>query len=155
MKDKRTPQEKMSNNHAGYGNRYAKPVTTGRIMVQNMQETGPRPLSLDDDAEIIDSSKEFILHLLQISGPRRKRLQNDGADAGKNIRCIQGTVEIMTGQVVPQFNQAPTTYNTAQQQYNTVQQPYNNVQPQYKPTQPQYNTMQYNQAPQYNVPRGD
>jgi hypothetical protein len=29
------------------------------------------------------------------------------------------------------------------------------VQPQYNTTQPQYNTTQYNQAPQYNAPRGD
>jgi hypothetical protein len=63
--------------------------------------------------------------------------------------------EMMTGQATPQFNPVPAPYNTAQQQYNTVQQPYNNVQPQYNPTQPQYNTAQYNQVPQYNVPRGD
>jgi hypothetical protein len=36
-----------------------------------------------------------------------------------------------------------------------VKQPYNNAQPQYNPAQPQYNTVQYNQGPQYNVPRGD
>jgi hypothetical protein len=64
-------------------------------------------------------------------------------------------VKMMTGQVVPQFNQAPTPYNTAQQQYNTTQQPYNNVQQHYNPSEPQYNTTQYRQAPQYNAPRGD
>jgi hypothetical protein len=62
--------------------------------------------------------------------------------------------EMMTGQAVPQFNQAPAPYNTAQQQYNTAQQPYNNTQPQYNPTQPQYNTAQYNQAPPYNAREG-
>jgi hypothetical protein len=62
---------------------------------------------------------------------------------------------MMTGQAMPQFNQAPAPYNTVQQQYNTVQQPYNNVQLQYNLAQPQYNTMQYNQAPQYNMSRGD
>jgi len=36
-----------------------------------------------------------------------------------------------------------------------MQQPYNNTQLQYNPVQPQYNTAQYNQAPQYNAPRGD
>jgi hypothetical protein len=40
------------------------PATTGRVMVRNMQETGSRPLSLHNDAEIPDSSEEFILHLL-------------------------------------------------------------------------------------------
>jgi hypothetical protein len=63
--------------------------------------------------------------------------------------------EMMTGQAAPQFNPVPAPYNTVQQQYNTAQQPYNNVQPQYNATQPQYNTAQYNQAPQYNAPRGD
>jgi hypothetical protein len=63
--------------------------------------------------------------------------------------------EMMTGQATPQFNQVPAPYNTAQQQYNTAQQPYNTAQPQYNTTQPQYNTTQYNQAPQYNAPRGD
>jgi hypothetical protein len=33
-------------------------------MVGNMQENGSRPLSLYDDAEVPDSSKEFLLHLL-------------------------------------------------------------------------------------------
>jgi hypothetical protein len=64
MQDERTPQEQMSNIRAVHGNRHAKPTTTGRIMVQNMQETGSRPLSLHDDAEVSDSSKEFLLHLL-------------------------------------------------------------------------------------------
>jgi hypothetical protein len=64
MQNERTPQEQMPNIRIVYGNRYAKPATTGRIMVRNMQETGSRPLSLHDDAEIPDSSKEFILHLL-------------------------------------------------------------------------------------------
>jgi hypothetical protein len=63
--------------------------------------------------------------------------------------------EMMTGQATPQFNQVPAPYNTVQQQYNTAQQPYNTAQPQYNTTQPQYNTAQYNQAPQYNAPRGD
>jgi hypothetical protein len=64
MQDGRTPQERMSNIRAVYGNRHAKPATTGRIMVRNMQETGSRPLPLHDDAEVPDSSKEFLLHLL-------------------------------------------------------------------------------------------
>jgi hypothetical protein len=45
--------------------------------------------------------------------------------------------EMMTGQVVPQFNQVPAPYNTAQQQYNTTQKPYN-------APQPHYNIVQYN-----------
>jgi hypothetical protein len=69
MQDERTPQERVPNIRAVYGSRYAKPITNGRAMVRNMQETGSRPLPLHDDAEIPDSPKEFILHLLQISGP--------------------------------------------------------------------------------------
>jgi hypothetical protein len=49
--------------------------------------------------------------------------------------------EMMIGQAVPQFTQAPAPYNTTQQEYNTASQLYNNVQPQYNPSQPQYNTM--------------
>jgi hypothetical protein len=49
--------------------------------------------------------------------------------------------KMMTGQVVPKFNQAPTPYKNAQLQYNLAQ--------------IQYNTMQYNQEPQYNASRGD
>jgi hypothetical protein len=36
-----------------------------------------------------------------------------------------------------------------------MKQPYNNAQPYYNATQPHYNTAEYNQAPQYNAPRGD
>jgi hypothetical protein len=88
MQDGRTPQEQMPNIRVVHGNMYSKSVTTWRIMVRNMQETRSRPLSLHNDVEILDNPKKFILHLLQVNGPRRQRLQNYGADVGDNIRCI-------------------------------------------------------------------
>jgi hypothetical protein len=70
MEDEWTPQERMANVHAVYGSRYSKSITTRRTMVRNLQKIGSRPLSLHDDEEILDNPKEFILHLLQVSGPR-------------------------------------------------------------------------------------
>ena len=64
MQDGRRPQERISNIRAIYGNKHAKPATTGMTMVQNMKETGSQPLSLHDDAEVPESSKEFLLHVL-------------------------------------------------------------------------------------------
>jgi hypothetical protein len=46
----RTPQERMSNIHMVYGNTNAKYVTKMRNMVRSLQETGPRSVSLPNDA---------------------------------------------------------------------------------------------------------
>jgi hypothetical protein len=78
----------MSDIRAVYGNRHAKPAATGGTMVRNLIETGSQTLPLHADAKISNSPNEIILHILQVSGPRRQRLLNYGVDAGKNLRHI-------------------------------------------------------------------
>jgi hypothetical protein len=50
-------------------------------------------------------------------------------------------LEMMTGQVAPQYNNVQPQFNPTQLQYNNAQL--------------QYNSMQYNQIPQYNAPHRD
>ena len=68
MQDERPPQERIPNIRTKYGSMNAKPITNRRTMVRNLQKTGSRPLSLHDDAEILDSPEDLILYLLQVSG---------------------------------------------------------------------------------------
>jgi hypothetical protein len=82
-------------------------------MVQNLQKARPQPLSLHDDAEIPNSSKNLILHLLQVVGHDDKYCRTMELMRERTLDAYRVQAKMMTGQAVPEFNLVPTPYNTA------------------------------------------